>query len=188
MASVLSPNELKKGVVFVADGKTWQVLDYKHIKMGRTPAVVKVKVKDLEGGVITEKSFQGGDTVEEGNVAKRTAQYLYREGNSIFFMDSEDFSQFGLESGVVEDILSYLKEGQKVVALFLDDRPVSVEIPKAVELEVMEAPDGVAGDSASNPTKAVVLETGLEINVPLFIKKGEVLKINTDTGAYVSRA
>lgn len=187
MASVLSANELRKGVVFNQDGKTWKVIDYKHIKMGRTPATVKVKVQDIEAGVITEKGFNSGDSVQEADVAKRTVQFLYSDDSEVYFMDSEDFSQFSFPVKDMAESLGYLKEGQKMVAIFLEDRPISVEIPKSVELEVIQAQDAVAGDSANNPTKKVVLETGMEISVPLFIKTGDKLKINTDTAEYVGR-
>lgn len=187
MANVLNSNELRKGVVFLQDGKTWKVLDYKHIKMGRTPATVKVKVQDLEQGTITEKSFNSGDSVEEADVAKRTVQFLYSTGEDVFFMDSEDYSQFRLDESALSNILGFLKEGQKLVAVFLDGEPVSIEPPKTVELEVTLSPDAVSGDSTSNPSKKITLETGIEIDAPLFIKTGDIVKINTDTGEYTGR-
>ncbi len=187
MANILNSNELRVGVVYTQDGKTWKVIEYNHIKTGRNPATVKVKVQDIESGTITVKSFNSGDSVEEADVSKRTVQYLYSDDTQAYFMDSEDYSQFGFSIADLGNMMGYMKEGQKAVALFLEDRPISLELPKSIELEVVESPDAVAGDTTGNPSKKVKLETGLEIDVPLFIKQGDIVKINTDAGDYVSR-
>lgn len=188
MAGTFNANELRKGMVYVHGGDVLLVLDYKHIKMGRTPATNRVKVKNILTGNITEKTYGSSDKVQEADVSKRTAQYLYVDGGNVNFMDTDDYSQFSLPLEDLKEALGYLKEGEKVITLYLDGKPVSVEVPKSVELKVTLASDAVAGDSSSNPTKRVTLETGLEIDVPLFIKQGEVIKVNTETGEYSSRA
>ena len=187
MAGSFNANELRKGMVYVDDGNVLLVLDYKHIKMGRTPPTNRVKIKNIVTGNITEKTYGSSDKVEEADVSKSSAQYLYADGTNLNFMDTVDYSQFTLPQNDYQLEMGYLKEGEKVVAMYIDGKPVSVELPKAVELKVTMASDAVAGDSSNNPTKKVTLETGMEINVPLFIRQGDVLRINTETGEYTGR-
>ncbi|MCA9379442.1 elongation factor P [Candidatus Dojkabacteria bacterium] len=188
MAGTFDANQLRKGTIYKKDGNTLVVLDYKHIKMGRTPATIRVKVKNIVSGSITEITYGSSDKVEDADVAKRSAQFLYSDGSKLYFMDNEDYSQFELPTEDLGGQEGFLKEGERVVTMYLDGRPISVELPASVELEVTLASDAVAGDSSNNPTKKVKLETGIEINVPLFIKQGEKIKVNTETGEYVGRA
>lgn len=188
MAGSFDANQLRKGSIYSRGGNTLVVLDYKHIKMGRTPATIRVKVKNIISGSITEITYGSSDKVEDADVAKRSAQFLYNDGSKVYFMDNDDFSQFDLPVEDFGDQLGFLKEGERVVALYLDGKPISVELPASVELVVTLASDAVAGDSSNNPTKKVTLETGMELNVPLFIKQGEKIKVNTETGEYVGRA
>lgn len=185
---MLGSNELRKNTVFLQDGFAWKVLDFKHIKMGRGPATIRVKVINLKTQSITEKTLSNEEKVVEADVAKRTAQYLYADDKDVHFMDSEDYSQFSFTRDEIGSDMGYMLEGQKVIVLFLDAKPVSIEMPKSVELEVVSAPDAVSGDTATNASKKVVLSTGLEIPAPLFIKVGERIKVNTETGEYTGRA
>jgi elongation factor P len=186
--ATLNSNELKEGKVFKDDGNTYLVLKYSHIKKGRGQAVIKVKVRDLESGSITEKSYTNEQKVDEAMADKRSCQFLYADGKALNFMDTRDYSQFKLGIEETGDAVNYLTEGQKVVTLFLEDRPVSIELPKNVELEVTDTTAATAGNTATNATKAATLETGYEIQVPLFIEEGEKIKVNTETGEYVARA
>lgn len=187
MANSFNANELRKGMIYVDGTDLLQVLDYKHIKMGRTPATNRVKIKNIITGNITERTYGSSDKVQEADVSKRSAQYLYSDTDKVFFMDTEDYSQFDLPVSDLREMLGYLTEGEKVVAFYYQDKPISVELPKAVELRVTMAADATAGDSSSNPTKRVTLETGLEVDVPLFIKQGEKIRINTESGEYTGR-
>lgn len=180
-------NELRKGMVYVDHGDVLLVLDYRHIKMGRTPPTNRVKIKNIVTGNITEKTYGSSDKVEDADVSKGSAQFLYADGSNINFMDTDDYSQFTLAQADYQSELGYLKEGEKVIALYIDGKAISIELPKAVELKVTQSSDAVAGDSSNNPTKKVTLETGMEINAPLFIKQGDVLRINTETGDYTGR-
>ncbi|MCA9385462.1 elongation factor P [Candidatus Dojkabacteria bacterium] len=185
--ATINSNELKEGVVFKDSGSTYIVLKYSHIKKGRGQATIKVKVKNLETSSITILSYTNEQKVESADVEKKSVQFLYSDGVVTTFMDSSDYSQFTLPVEDVEDVLHYTKEGQKVVATYLNGDPVGIELPKSVELLVQDTSDAVSGNTSGNAMKNAVLETGLEIQVPLFIKKGDLLKINTETGTYVSR-
>ncbi len=188
MANMLSATELRKGTVFGEGSAVQLVLDYKHIKMGRTPATIRVKVKNLLSGNITEMTFGSNDKVQEADTSKRNAQYLYSDEESVYFMDTDDFSQFEMPLSDLEHSIGFLKEGERVVTLYLGDKPITVELPRAVSLKVEFAPDAVAGDTSNSPMKKVRLETGIEIDAPLFIKSGEIIRINTDSGEYLGRA
>lgn len=185
--ATINSNDLKVGVVFTDAGSTYAVLKYSHIKKGRGQATIKVKVRNIETNSVTIVSYSNEQKVEEADVEKRSVQYLYSEGETVCFMDSTDYSQFNMNSADIEDQLPYLKEGLKVVVMFLDGNPVAVEIPKSIELEVTETSAAVAGNTSSGAMKDAILETGLKIQVPLFIKTGDAVKVNTESGGYTSR-
>ena len=179
--------ELKAGTVFKDSGNPWVVLKYTHTKMGRGTATIKVKAKNLISGTIIEKSYGNGAKFEVADVARRNATYLYVTGDSAVFMDSETYDQFEIKKDSVEDSLPYLKEGSRVIVILYDSSPIGVELPKNVTLEVIEAAGGVKGDTAQSALMKVRVETGLEIMAPLFIKTGELIKIDTRTGDYLER-
>jgi elongation factor P len=184
----LSNTDLRKGVIFQDGGEYLQVLKYDHVVSGRGGAVGKVKVKNLKTGSITIKSYTQNDKVEEVDTTKKTMQYLYSDDTLSFFMDSQTYEQISLKRDVVEDDIQYLSDGEKVVMLFVEEEPISVEIPKSVELKVEYTEPAVKGNTSSGAMKEAKLVNGLKTQVPLFIKTGDVVKINTDTGDYVSRA
>lgn len=184
---MINSNDLRPGSVFNDAGETYVVLKYSHMKKGRGQATIRVKVKNLNSGSIIEKSYTNEQKVEEADVERRSAQFLYNDGQSVHFMDTGDYSQFQLSSDELEWELNFLKEGGKVVATFLDGKAISIEIPRSVELEVSSTSDAVAGNTSSGATKEATTETGYQLQVPLFIKQGETLKINTDSGEYTSR-
>lgn len=187
MANVLNANELKNGVVFVDSGETLKVLNYQHRKYGRGQATIRVKVRNLESGSISEKTYDSGAKFEEADISRSSAQFLYEDGNRAFFMNMDTYEQFSFSNEDLEGVLGFLREGEKVVILYLDGNPISVELPKTVELEVTESTPAVAGDTVNNANKQVTLETGLKVDVPMFIKQGDRIKVNTDSVTYVSR-
>lgn len=185
--AVYSNTDLKNGTVFRDDGEVYTVIKYEHNFRGRGSGVVKVRVRNVRNGNVVEKSYRQNQTVEAVDTHKANVQYIFQDGNTASFMDAQTFEQFTMPLSVLGDGLKYLKEGEKVVALYIDDDPVSIEIPKTVELAISDTVPGVKGDSANNPTKKATLENGLEIDVPLFAKVGDVVKINTESGDYLGR-
>lgn len=149
---------------------------------------MRVKVSNLRTGSVLEKTYRGNEKVESVDTRKSSVVYLYSDSENATFMTAESYEQFSLPVDSLGDSLKFLSEGQKVVALYLEDKPIAIEIPKTVELTVAHTIPGVKGDTANNPTKKATLENGLEIDVPLFTKVGDKVKVNTDTGNYISRA
>lgn len=183
-----SMSDLKVGKIIVVNNDPYQIVSNQHIKVARGGAVVKTKLKNLVNGNTLEKSFSGSDVVEIADTARRHASYLYAQGDDYFFMDGADFEQFQFNKKELNDMEKYLKEGQEVDVMVFNDKPVAISLPSKINLKVISAPEGVKGNSAGAVTKAVILETGLEVRTPLFIKSGDTLIINTETGEYVSRA
>lgn len=170
------------------EGQPYQVVFYQHIKMARGGAVVKTKLKNLVTGHTLEKSFSGSDQVELADLSHRQANFLYHQGEDYFFMDNESFEQFQFSQADLGDSAKYLVDGQSVDVLVYQDRPITVNLPAKIVLEVVSAPEGVKGNSAGAATKIVTLANGLEVRTPLFIKAGDKLVINTESGEYVERA
>lgn len=185
--AILSYSELRNGTVFTQDGDTFVVLKYEHVRQGRGSATVKVKVKNLKSGAIFVKSLKAGDKVESADVSKESAQYLYDDDTFAYFMNTDTFEQYSVLLDVIGDQKGFLKEGQKVVVQKLEDEPISVELPKKVELAVKYTEPAVAGNTSSGAMKVAELETGATVNVPLFVNTGDVLIINTESQSYVSR-
>lgn len=187
MSVYISASELRNGSVFEDSGNVYVVIKYGHIKKARAQAVVKVKVRDIRSGSVTEKSYSSDTKVVAADVVKRSAQYLYSDGSHLYFMDSTTFEQMSVNEESLGFDSLVLKEGEKVIVEYLNEEPVSVAPPASVELEVIEAPDAVSTGTVSNPSKRVKLETGLEIFVPMFINKGDVVKVNTEDSSYITR-
>lgn len=185
---MLTMNDIKIGKVLDMDGAPFQVLNTDHLQMGRGSAVLRTKLRHLVDGSVREHTFKAGDKVEEADLSRTQANFLYREDNQFHFMDNATFEQFAFEQSQIGDISNYVKEGDDVAVLNFNGVPVTISLAPKVELKVVEAPPGVKGDSAANATKRVKLETGYELAVPLFIKEGEVIRVNTETGEYVERA
>lgn len=184
---MLSISDIKTGKKIVLEGDPYAVLYHEHSKTGRAGAVLRTRLKNLRTGAILERTFQGADKVEEADVAKSKAQYLYREGDSYAFMDMESYDQVSLSATMLGGAERYLIEGTEVTLLQYDGTPLTVELPPKVTLTVVDAPPGIKGDSVSSGDKLVTLETGLEVTTPLFVKEGDRIVVNTDRGTYVSR-
>jgi elongation factor P len=185
---MLSITEIKTGKKILFNNEPHLVLEYQHSKTGRAGAVMRTKLKNLLSGAIITHTFQGADKVEEVEVVPSKAQYLYTEGKDYQFMDTASYEQFALPEEVIGEAKSYLVEGTEVAILNWNDQPINIELPVKVTLLVTDAPPGIKGDTASGGDKMVTLETGIQITVPLFIKTGDKLIINTEKGSYVSRA
>ncbi len=184
---VISTSDLKKGVVIDMDNTLYQITDWEHIKVGRGSAQVRLKLRDLRGGHTIEKTFQAGSKFQRVRIERRAMQYLYAEGDLHYFMDTESYEQTPLSADQVGEPLQYLAENGAVDILFVGDEPIGVELTASVHLRVTKSDPGLRGDTQSAATKPATLETGLVVNVPLFIEEGDVLKIDTRSGAYLER-
>jgi elongation factor P len=183
----LSITELKKGTLFQWEGEPFRVVEYNQKVMGRGGSIVNVRIKSLLDGKVLEKTFKGNEQLDSADVTGQPVQFLYSDGGSFHFMNEQTFSQFEVPADLVGDGAGYLKEGDKVQLQFFNDRPISVELPKNVPLKVTYAEAAVKGDTSSAITKDATLETGLTIKVPAFIKTGDVISVDTSTGAYRER-
>jgi len=185
---MLNLTDIKTGKKIVWNKEPYVVLEHRHSTIGRGGAVVRTKLKNLLSGAIIDYTFQGAEKVDEAEISKSCAQYLYRENELCQFMDMVTYDQFFLPQSVMSSMLPYLAEGTKITVLNWDNRIVNVEIPIKVTLTVTDAPPGIKGDTASGGGKVITLETGLQLTTPLFIKIGDKIIINTEKGTYVSRA
>jgi elongation factor P len=184
---MIDVNELRKGVTFTMDDELYKVIDYQHHKPGRGKAVIRTKLRNLRTGSTLDKNFTSGDRVQDIRLDHQTVQYLYRDDRFYYFMDVETFEQFPLPNAVLEDAAPYLVENTQIELSSYEGEPLDVELPITVDLEVTEALPGHAGDTAQGATKEVTLQTGLKIQVPLFVEKGDVLRIDTRDSRYITR-
>ena len=185
---MVSTNNLKNGMTLLIDGKLQQVVDWNHHKPGKGGAVVRTKLKEIETGKVVEKTFRAGEDVEQAIVERSTVQFLFREGDDFVLMDGTTFEQRNAPASAIGDAADYLVEGDELQIQDYEGRIVGVELPASKELEVAQTDPGFAGNTATSATKPATLETGKEIQVPLFIEPGETVKVDTRTGAYISRA
>jgi len=184
---MIDAGELRKGVVVELDGEIYQILEYQHVKMQQRQPVVKLKLRGVRSGNFVERNFQSGDKITTIFLEHRPVQYLYNDGDLYYFMDNETYEQIVLTSTQIGDDANYLKEGLTLEILTSKGSTVVVELPASVELRVMETEPGFKGDRATAGTKAAKLETGVTIQVPLFINTGDVIKVHTRTGAYLEK-
>lgn len=184
---MINATDLRKGVIIEYDGKLYQVVDYQHVKMKRT-ALAKVKLRDINAGHTMERSFQSDDKLVRVRLDTRQMQYLYNDGDLYYFMDQENYEQMPLNVTQLADALDYLKEGTVVEVSSYHGEVVGIEMPITVELEVTETDPGFKGDTATGGSKPAKLETGLTIQVPLFINEGDVIKVDTRSGTYIERS
>jgi elongation factor P len=185
---VATTNDLKNGMTLSIDGQLWNVVEFQHVKPGKGGAFVRTKLKNVLSGKVVDRTFNAGMKVDVANVDKREMQYLYREGEDFVFMDTRDYDQPRIPASVVGDAASFLLEEQTVTVAFNDGVPLYVELPAAVELTISQTDPGVQGDRSTGGTKPATLETGAQVQVPLFISTGEKIRVDTRTGEYLSRA
>mgnify|MGYP001034643157 CR=1 FL=1 len=184
---MIGVTQLRRGVTFEFDSQLWRVLEYDHYKPGRGNAVIRTKLRNLRTGAIINKNFISGDRVQEINLEHQTVQYLYNDGETYYFMNTETFEQPALPRALLEDVIPYMKENTTLEIESYEGEPLDIALPITVDLVVTDAPPGYAGDTATGASKEVTLETGLKLQVPLFINTGDVLRIDTRTGEYLTR-
>lgn len=183
---MIGTGELKKGNSVEVDGALYQVVDVRHVKTKKS-AVYRVKLRDLRAGHLIERTFNAGEKLTAARVERRAMQYLYADGETLTFMNTETYDQLGVSRSVVEEQLPYMKESDVVQVLTYGEEALGIELPAAVTLVITEAEPGIKGDTATGATKPVTLETGLVVDVPLFINPGDTIKVSTTTGGYLER-
>ncbi|MFM6977500.1 MAG: elongation factor P [Micrococcales bacterium] len=180
-------NDLKNGLVLNIDGQLWAVVEFQHVKPGKGPAFVRTKLKNVLSGKVVDKTFNAGVKVETANVDKRNMTYLYNDGSAFVFMDVDTYDQVSLSDAVVGDAAGYLLENQAATVALHEGNPIYVELPASVVLEITYTEPGLQGDRSTGGTKPATLETGLQINVPLFVDQNTKVKVDTRTGEYLGR-
>jgi len=184
---MIDVNNLRKGVTFESDGDLYKVLDYHHHKPGRGSATIRVKTVNLRSGTIREQTFNSGDRVQDVRLDYHNVQYLYNDGRFYYFMDMDTYEQPAISGEILSDMKQYLKEGLEVKLTFYEGEPLDVDFPITVDMEVVQSDVAVRGDTATGVNKKVTTETGLEVMVPNFVDTGDVIRVNTETGEYVTR-
>ncbi len=180
-------NDLKNGLVLNIDGQLWTVIEFQHVKPGKGPAFVRSKLKNVLTGKVVERTFHAGVKVETASVDKREMNYLYNDGSGFVFMDNQNYEQMTLSEDVVGEAKDYLLENQGAVVAVYEGNPIYVELPASVVLEITYTEPGLQGDRSSGGTKPATVETGLQIQVPLFIEQNVKVRVDTRTGEYLGR-
>lgn len=184
---MVNVTDLRNGTVFAEKDELFEVLNYEHIKVGRGSATIKVKVRNLKTGSTFDKSYISGARVDEADLIKQKVQFLYGAGNEFSFMDSVSFEQFTLDKNQIGADTRLLKEGESYDLLTSNSEPLSLTLPRSMEFKIAEADPGIKGDSVSNIMKDATLENGMKVRVPLFIKVGDTVKVDTKSGDYIER-
>jgi elongation factor P len=181
-------NDLKNGMTLNLDGQLWNVIEFQHVKPGKGGAFVRTKMRSVLSGKVVEKTFNAGVKVEVASVEKRDMQFLYRDGEDFIFMDSTNYDQISISKQTVGDAVNYLLENSDAIVAMHEGNPLFIELPASVELLVTYTEPGLQGDRSSGGTKPATVETGITVQVPLFIKQDEKILVDTRTGAYLGRA
>ena len=185
---MISTSDLKNGTIFEYDNNIWQVVWFQHHKPGKGGAMMRLKLKNLKTGAIIERTFKSGEKFRAVNLVRKRKQYLYTNGNEVHFMDTENYEDMGVQKDQLDGVVEFLMENMEVDALYLDGEFLNIQLPPSVQLKVTQTVPGVKGDTATNVMKPATLETGLEIQVPGFIKEGDVVKVDTRSKSYIERA
>lgn len=184
---MISAGDFRKGVTFEMDGDVYQVVDFQHVKPGKGAAFVRAKIRSVMSGVTKDATFNPSERFAKAHIETKEMQYLYNDGQLYYFMDTETYEQLPLDKESVEEAMVYLKENDNATVRFYKGKPFEVLAPNFVELEVIQTEPGVKGDTATGATKPATVETGATLNVPLFVNIGDIIKIDTRTGEYLSR-
>lgn len=184
---MISTNNFYTGLTIEVQNELYQVLEFQHVKPGKGLAFVRSRLKNMRTGSIIETTFRAGEKVKRAIIDRKEMEYLYQDGNDFIFMDSETYEQGPISRKQLGDKIKFLKENMKVTILYYQSEPIDIELPVYVELRVVETEPGLKGDTASGGSKPATLETGLIVQVPLFINEGDLLKIDTRTGEYLER-
>ncbi len=185
---MISVNNFKTGLTVELNGELWKVIDFQHVKPGKGPAFVRSKLKNLRTGALQDKTFRGGEKINQAQIDRKKMQYLYADGSNYVFMDTTTFEQLELPAEKIQDELKFLKENMVVSIIMHDSETLGVELPNTVDLVVSSTEPGIKGDTASGGSKPATMETGLVVQVPFFVNAGDTLTINTVDGTYISRA
>ncbi|MEY2816359.1 MAG: hypothetical protein RJA78_935 [Actinomycetota bacterium] len=180
-------NDLKNGMVLSMDNQLWTVIEFQHVKPGKGPAFVRTKLKNVISGKVIDRTLNAGVKIDTATVDKREMQYLYSDGDGFVFMDTQDYDQITLSNTLVGDAANYLLENQQAIVAIHEGNPIYVELPASVVLEITFTEPGLQGDRSSGGTKPATVETGLQIQVPLFVEQGTKVKVDTRTGEYLGR-
>ena len=184
---MISTGDLKRGVIIEMDRQLFAVMEYQHQKIGRGSAQVRMRLRNVRTGSISDTTVQAGTKFPRVRLEQRDMQYLYAEENAYYFMDQQSYDQIALTAQQLGDAVNYLKDSMVLQVQFYESEPVAVDLPITVELEIVETDPGFKGDTAAGGTKPAKTETGLVVNVPLFVNQGERIKIDTRTGTYLER-
>jgi elongation factor P len=184
---MISTGDLKRGMTLDMDGGLWSILEFHHIKMGRGSAQVRLKIRNVRTGTTVERSFQAGEKFRRAILDRKPMQYLYHEDENYYFMDTETFDQILMSSSLLADVIPYLKDQQMIEVQTYQEEPIGAELPPNVDLQVVQTDPGYRGDTATGGTKPAMLETGVTVNVPLFVNEGDVVRVDTRTGHYLER-
>ena len=184
---MISTGELKKGVAIELDGELWQILDYHHIKMGRGSAQVRIKLRNIKRGQTVERTFQAGEKWPRAYLETRQVQFLYRDGNDYHFMDTNSYEQFSMTRDALGDTALYMTDGMMLDRTSYEGETIGVELPVTVDLKVIDTEPGFAGDTQSGARKPATVESGLVVQVPIFVEMGDTIRIDTRTGDYQTR-
>lgn len=185
---MVSTNNLKNGMTLRLDNKLWQIVEWNHHKPGKGGAMVRTKLKSLEGGKVVDRTFRAGEEVEQAIVTRKKLQFLYRDGDAYVLMDTQSYDQRHVQPEVIGDKAGWIVESDEIEVQEYEGEIIGVEVPAAVELEIEHTDPGLAGDTATSASKPAMLVTGVEVQVPLFLNIGEKIKVDTRTGEYISRA
>ncbi|MGI6604292.1 MAG: elongation factor P [Firmicutes bacterium] len=185
---MISTNDFRTGLTIELDGEVYQVVDFQHVKPGKGAAFVRTKLKNVKSGATTERTFRAGEKVETARIDRREMQYLYASGDSHTFMDTETYEQLTLSADQLGDNLRFLKENMMISVMLYEGSVLGIDLPNFVDLRIVETAPGIRGDTVSGATKPAVLETGATVQVPLFIEEGDIIRIDTRTGEYLTRA
>jgi elongation factor P len=184
---MMSTGELRKGAVIELDGELWQILDYHHIKMGRGSAQVRITLRNVKRGQTVERSFQAGTKWPRAQLERRPVQFMYRDGDDFHFMETESYEQFHLTAAQLDDAVPYLREGMTLDRTSYQGETIGVELPVTVDLRVAETEPGFAGDTQTGARKPATTDTGLVVQVPIFVNEGDTIRVDTRTGEYQTR-
>ncbi|MGI6405234.1 MAG: elongation factor P [Syntrophaceticus sp.] len=184
---MISTNDLRTGLTIDVDGEVYSVVEFQHVKPGKGAAFVRTKLKNMRTGRVVEQTFRAGEKVNRAHIERKEMQYLYREAESIVFMDNETYEQVSITEDQLGDNINYLQENMNIFVLIYNGELMGIDLPHSVELKVATTEPGVRGDTASGATKSATLETGLVIQVPLFVDEGDIVKVDTKTGEYLER-
>ncbi len=184
---MITTNQFKTGMTIDLEGTLYSIVNFQHVKPGKGGAFVRTKLKNVKTGAVIDKTFRAGEKVEQAHMEGKKMQFLYRDDNVYHFMDSETFDQFTLSQEEMGDASQYLKENMEAYVTMFEGKPIGIDAPIFVELEVVETEPGIKGDTLSGGTKPATLETGVVVQVPLFINVGDVIKVDTRTAGYITR-